>query len=70
MTNNAPSTNGDALAPHPGSPELRMVGSANPYRVQSGHEDRPLPRWIVYGLIAFYCAAAWSLAFWIVSKLL
>ena len=28
-----------------------------------------LPRWAVYTLVAFYCVAVWSLAFWVISAL-
>lgn len=55
------------MAHHPGTPRLRLVGSSDPFDVHAIETDPVLPRWAVYGLITFYCAAAWSLAFWIVS---
>ena len=71
MTNNHSSSNGEAaMATHPGGPQLHLVGSSNTFHPRTTKTQQSLPRWAVYGLIAFYCAAAWSFAFWIVSALL
>lgn len=53
-------------------PALRIVSD----RDESGHgseaggqKDTALPRWAVFLLVIFYCAAVWALAFWIISAL-
>jgi len=51
---------------------LRLVSSLRERGRQDSDEPfgpQKLPKWAVYLLVAFYCAAVWSLAFWIISVL-
>jgi len=54
------------------SAHLRVVRDRDPPRDETdmARARRPaLPRWAVYTLVAFYCVAVWSLAFWVISAL-
>ncbi|MCI4643740.1 MAG: hypothetical protein MRY64_03040 [Hyphomonadaceae bacterium] len=71
MTTHSNSNGTEAIARHAGAQSLRLVGTSKIYdSAASANARQSLPRWAVYGLIAFYCVAAWSLAFWAVSALL
>jgi hypothetical protein len=51
---------------------LRVVGDRDPALDEPdmpGARRLMLPRWAVYTLVAFYCVAVWSLAFWVISAL-
>ncbi len=51
---------------------LRLVGDRDPALDEpdtTGARRPALPRWAVYTLVAFYCVAVWSLAFWVISAL-
>lgn len=54
------------------SAHLRVVGDRDPALDEpdtDGARRPALPRWAVYLLVAFYCVAVWSLAFWVISAL-